>query len=991
MLEVHSKLDSYKIIDCHLYYQSISLIQQIHQIELKNNLNFPEILFLTTSHHFIQTISTTSVGNLFKYWMNSSQYLSFLQAGQSNFIYILFFLLTFIVLKSQHIKEQSDIKKKPQANLFPSNLFSQIQIKLRLLLWQISFFEYILLNSFSASLLEQYDQSKALQSGLLFKAFIFVFNDIFKTQIYIYIFSVEEYRNEIKSGQLLKQCQSGSIKQILLILMMLIIFPQQVQHTNRCNDCGQLKSQTDCESEITVTGACEWVAAQGTTAAKCQKKTIVDPVTYFKPYCELVDKPETNCAKTLGCAYIDSKCTHFAGCQAYVKTTTTDCQAISYYCVSDGNACIEAKECKDYTQQQCESTPSILGILKCKWDTNAGNCRDYACSEVDTTLNTDEKCSTWLGGCVTKRQGCVNAPRPACATYTGDDATCQPYIGSDGNCELAAGTTNCKAKECANAPVSLASDDDCKAYQKGCITTGKGCVLAKTKPLCFHLIQVIALLVLDILDQMEFVKVCWRKCENGVFNTDELCKQYQSSCKTNGKTCVSTLSACNTYKGTATTCAVYIGTDGYCKGTSTTTEATCAPKVCDEAPDTTTTDDACAKYQIGCVTTGKGCVTKNNLKSCTTYDGDATSCQSRIGTEGKCTWKSGTKCVARDCASAASNVNTNFLCANYFTNCVTTGSGCVSQTTCDLTVKQQSCEGTNNCSWQPICTSNASCSDFKKKSICLANQARIRTQDGVDDQGNAKYIYVTGKCGWLNNACKDLACSDLTGAYYNTDANCAAELSTCISNRVDACITKQDCEKLFGTQSTCLSYPGYCTKVSLATDTTPCVLRKCTDNTDATDNATCATSLPGCISNGKGCVDYNTPFTSMKGTQDTCNKLFAYKSGAIINFNTNQCYNSASAADTDFCKVKTCKLAENQTDGTCGSFLDGCVYNGNGGCVDPKAGDTTCGSYTGIAAFCESAIVGTNNAKYCFGQSTSAACTQRTCTDNTTATKDEGL
>lgn len=44
-----------------------------------------------------------------------------------------------------------------------------------------------------------------------------------------------------------------------------------------------------------------------------------------------------------------------------------------------------------------------------------------------------------------------------------------------------------------------------------------------------------------------------------------------------------------------------------------------------------------------------------------------------------------------------------------------------------------------------------------------------------------------------------MACSDLTGAYYNTDANCAAELSTCISNRVDACITKSDCGKLFGT------------------------------------------------------------------------------------------------------------------------------------------------------------------------------------------------
>ncbi|CAD8113351.1 unnamed protein product [Paramecium primaurelia] len=785
------------------------------------------------------------------------------------------------------------------------------------------------------------------------------------------------------------------MKNLILICLLAMVLTQQVQHTNRCNDCGQLKSQSDCETEITVTGACEWVAAAGTTPAKCQKKTTVDPVASFKPYCELVDKPETNCAKTLGCAYVDSKCTHFAGCPAYVKTTTTDCQAISYFCVSDGNACIEAKECKEYTQQQCESTPSISGILKCKWDTNSGACRDYSCSEADTSLNTDEKCSAWLAGCVTKGQGCVNSPRPACATYTGDDAACQSFIGQDGNCELAAGTTNCKAKECANAPLSLATDDDCKAYQKGCITTGKGCVLATTKPLCSTYsgdsTTCVGYIGSDGVCEGDAggSKCRARKCENGAFNTDELCKQYQASCKTNGKTCVSALTACNTYKGTATTCAVYIGTDGYCKGTSTTTEASCLPKVCDEAPDTTTTDEACNKYQIGCVTTGKGCVTRTNLKSCTTYDGDATSCQSRVGSEGKCMWKSGTKCVARDCTSAAANVNTNPLCANYFTNCVTTGSGCVSQTTCDLTVKQQSCEGTNNCSWQPICTSNAQCSDFKKKSICLANSARVRTFDKNDDNGNPLYIYVTKKCGWLNNACKELACSDLTGAYYNTDANCAAELSTCISNRVDACITKYDCSKLFGTQSTCLSYPGYCTNTSTATDTTACVSRKCTDNTDATDNATCATFLPGCISNGKGCVDYTTTCSSMKGTQETCNKLFAYKSGSSDNFTTNQCYNSASATENDSCQVKTCKLATNQTDSTCGSFLEGCVFNGNGGCVDPKAGDTTCASYTGVLAFCEAAIVGSNSAKYCFGTSTSAACTVRQCTDNTTDTKDE--
>lgn len=50
---------------------------------------------------------------------------------------------------------------------------------------------------------------------------------------------------------------------------------------------------------------------------------------------------------------------------------------------------------------------------------------------------------------------------------------------------------------------------------------------------------------------------------------------------TNGVKCVSALQTCSTYKGTATGCSAYIGSDGYCTGTSTTVEANCVPKVCD--------------------------------------------------------------------------------------------------------------------------------------------------------------------------------------------------------------------------------------------------------------------------------------------------------------------------------------------------------------------------------------------------------------------------
>lgn len=64
---------------------------------------------------------------------------------------------------------------------------------------------------------------------------------------------------------------------------------------------------------------------------------------------------------------------------------------------------------------------------------------------------------------------------------------------------------------------------------------------------------------------------------------------------TNGIACTSAKGLCSGYKGTITTCAAYIGSDGYCKGTSTT-EAACVLKPCEDAPTTTSTNDACNKF-----------------------------------------------------------------------------------------------------------------------------------------------------------------------------------------------------------------------------------------------------------------------------------------------------------------------------------------------------------------------------------------------------------
>lgn len=131
-----------------------------------------------------------------------------------------------------------------------------------------------------------------------------------------------------------------------------------------------------------------------------------------------------------------------------------------------------------------------------------------------------------------------------------------------------------------------------------------------------------------------------------------------------------------------------------------------------------------------------------------------------------------------------------------------------------------------------------------------------------------------------------MECSDLTGTFYATDANCNAALTGCISNKKDACITGYDCSKLTGTMETCKGYNAYCTNVADAAATSACIPRKCADNTEAADTPSCNSWLPGCITNGKGCVDYNTTCTSLSGTQTTCNGLFGYSSGTISSFTT---------------------------------------------------------------------------------------------------------
>ncbi|TNV71507.1 hypothetical protein FGO68_gene15846 [Halteria grandinella] len=749
---------------------------------------------------------------------------------------------------------------------------------------------------------------------------------------------------------------------VLMTLLIMATYGSTVNKSDQCSACTQFKSQSDCQT----LGTCTWTAGTGTTAGSCATTPkAADPTAY----CPGVENPGTNCAKTYGCAYLDSKCTHFAGCSAYVKGTTSDCQAISTNCISDGTVCTDALACDKYSTSQCASTPDLNG-RKCTVDSTSNACRNYTCAEADNTLTLNSACEAFSAGCVTTGQGCI-ASLPTCSNLTGTEATCPLMKGSDGYCKFGSGT-NCAQKTCTDAPNSTATNPDCVSFLAGCVTTGKGCIA--TLGACNS--YTVANPVTDCTGYVGTDGVCEgdaggsacraRKCENGTGTTNDLCGQYKKGCVTNGKACVTAKAACSTYSGTITTCAGLIGSDGNCKGTSTTV-GPCTPKLCDVDSVTNassyTSDDKCSAIQLTCKSTGAGCVA--TLASCSTYTAtlaDGSDCLTRIGSEGRCKAPaSGTKCTAKLCTDAPATTTTNPQCNTFQFNCVTNGAGCISQSSCLNTVKQVTCLGTLEnsayCNWNPICVASTQCSSFPTQAICAANKTSSSVQ-----------------CIWDKtlNQCRNALCKDYTAT---TDGACNTLLLGCVTNGT-ICADPNTCSQFAGLAATCEAFTAFCTGGTPVAATTPCVSRTCDNaSTSFNSDSQCSQYLNSCLTNGAGCIDATKDCSYYKGTSTTCENFTGYVSSTAPRV---KCWSNSSS--DAFCIQRSCSLATSMTSDTdCGNFLSGCLYNGNGKCVDATAVCSTYG-YISDATLCQS-FKG-NGATKCWQDKNNAnKCKDRECGD----------
>ncbi|CAD8071729.1 unnamed protein product [Paramecium sonneborni] len=701
---------------------------------------------------------------------------------------------------------------------------------------------------------------------------------------------------------------------ITISILILTASTTDVAVSDQCN-CEKLLSQADCKSKQ----GCNW----STTTSLCSKMDSGSSST--EGYCGLISDGNT-CAKTKGCAYIDSVCQIFAGCTAYKGASDAECQAISKQCNSDGQAfCVDPGTCTTYkTQEDCTGKGSTGGSGTCVWDTS---CREQKCTEADVSFNQDAQCNNFIKGCVTTGKGCVSS-LGLCSTYSGDIESCEGLKGSDGYCKGVEGKDKCTVKVCTDAEVTITTDAACGKYQIGCVTNGYGCVKS---PLGSCSTQtgdnVVCANKIGSDGKCKGVaegKTCSVvECKDApeTYSNDDECAKYKTGCVTTGKGCTTQRGVCSSYKGTSSTCDGYIGSDGKCKGASDA-EAACSAKVCKDADATLDTDAKCDDYQTGCKTTGKGCV--STLSNCSSYTGDSTSCDGYIGLDGKCAGgASSGSCFPKKCADAAASLTTNEDCSNYQTGCIATGTGgCMDAGACSTLVNSSQCDGKSTCQWTPQCVQNSACVDLKTEVLCKT----VTLQNG-------------NTCWWVSGACVDRTCVQAPQSY-NTDSMCDGFLKGCLTKKTGCLAPSAACTSYQGTKATCEGFTIKCTNTNVATDSTDCTAPVCSDNKDATTDEACKSYHINCLTNGAGCIDSSAACSAYPGSStDICGK---FKGANQV----NPCWWKAGSN----CVDKACTDADNTntTDELCDKFLKGCVTTG-AGCV-PSA--QTCPSYSLNQAGC---------------------------------------
>ncbi|CAD8057971.1 unnamed protein product [Paramecium sonneborni] len=218
--------------------------------------------------------------------------------------------------------------------------------------------------------------------------------------------------------------------------------------------CYHITDQFICE----ISKRCQWLNN------KCNQK--LNYIIRNGNKCEQYQEEE--CVLQTDCAFIDSQCIDFQGCDKISK----DKCASSINCISDGNICISKKDCQNYkTQLACQNQDINGGY--CSWNLKQFPIcsKILECSDLPI-LRSHLLCQTALNHCTINQKGMCIDKAIQCEQYK----IFQCFSTIDGKeCFWNQSKALCMEKICVNAQFS--TDKLCNQFLSTCTTNGFNCIL----------------------------------------------------------------------------------------------------------------------------------------------------------------------------------------------------------------------------------------------------------------------------------------------------------------------------------------------------------------------------------------------------------------------------------------------------------------------------------------------------------------------------------
>ncbi|CAD8093432.1 unnamed protein product [Paramecium sonneborni] len=563
-----------------------------------------------------------------------------------------------------------------------------------------------------------------------------------------------------------------------LIVFLLLLQSALCEQTSKICVCGHIQNQDICQkSSICIWNNEKCILKLGSMYLKSQQDS---------NQCQNYGHEE--CRKLQHCGFHLGKCVDFQGCSIYHKN---NCQSASFQCVSDGQICIEIRDCNNYKSQIECNNKSKKGNF-CVWKKMEElKCQEVQkCEDLPIYLSDHKGCNEALEGCTVNNigQGCINQME-SCTDYMQENQ-CYTTLNTKQICFWQYGRGKCLEKKCDN--FGYKTDYECKSQLNECTTNGIHCVIRTT---CKN-----------------------AKSEAGCI-TDNLgnkCQYYQGECQ--NKTCYTALKIINNYrqcqdydrtldcvtsenggcKNRPSICSGYVGEEDCCsikdQGCIWINQQ-CELKQCYHAPPQYTHSEcklfgSCmGKLEGGCIAIPQKCEEIYQQGGCD---------ENLLGQ--KCIWLNH-QCILLSCNQLKlPNYSSNQACQLESPNCIINIQqfGCVDYI-CDNVSEEKDCtvdSKGNHCLLSPRCVqkqcdtapftfnSKQQCEDWMPEcTINIFSQSTIQVVAGCIKKFQQCQLYQKEQCfstiqdyicRWdiSSNKCEDEVCSGADPSDYKTNEDC---------------------------------------------------------------------------------------------------------------------------------------------------------------------------------------------------------------------------